>query len=1107
MVAGAGIEFDKELMKRKITLLLFLFCHLHGAMAQEATLSGVVNQYTRVKAVLNSCQIRVDHPGFYSVGEQVLLIQMKGAVIDKTNTPGFGALLSLNRAGLFEFNYIDSVNGDTVTLAYQLKSANYDVNARMQMVSVPTYDVIRTNGLVYPRSWDGITGGIVVMEARDSLVLNNSIYADSAGFRGGLRSGANYTCNMMDYSYSEYGTPYHGGYKGESFVLRDAQHISGRGPYATGGGGGNNHNTGGGGGGNFSTGGLGGKQSYVNSGIQGCNDTLTENGGIGGRSFAYGAFNDRVFPGGGGGGGHQNDLPSNGGGEGGMGGHGGGIVIIVSPLIHSNNSTISANGGNVDTISGRDGAGGGGGGGSILLYSNRVSGQLFLETKGGQGGDNNSHTNLSFNLGGTHGTGGGGGGGYIGFGASSVPANVQMEQSGGRAGQVLNTASHNYNGTYGAVPGSGGGTLTSVALPRNSQMCMLSSIDARDDIDSVAKDGVVSVKVKKNDTYNRRVRVRLCRPPVNGTAVVEHFDSIRYTPAPGFSGKDSLLYCLCTVLSPEVCDSASVYIQVNTVKISAVSDFAQTYVNTPVLIPVLDNDTLNTPPSVSLRTAPLYGTAVWNGSSFEYVPAPGYIGTDSFAYRICSSSSPVVCDSAWVFVRVDRGVEANNDFVSTRTGVPVIIHPKSNDVLNLAVVISILKYPENGAVQIISGDSLRYTPQTGFFGSDTIKYKICSVNPAGVCDSAFIYIGVFPPLSAADDYVQTTSGRITGLRPVTNDTAVAPYILSIHSGPRHGNATVSGSDSIYYQSEPGFRGRDSIVYLLCSGAVPGLCDTAVIHIQISSPVEANDDRSSTLEDVAVDIAVKQNDMETEPTRLAGHTPPHHGSVTYTGSGARYTPLPDYHGTDSFRYFLCTQASPVICDSAWVFMDIIPVNDPPIAVFDTATTYRNRSRLIDVLLNDIEPDGDSLILHLLSQPQNGNVSMEGSSFLYRPARNYTGADRFRYVICDDASPSLCDSTDVFIEVLERKSLQIPNGISPNGDNVNDAWVIDGIDLIHENEVLILNRWGEVVWEAKNYDNSWTGLNKRGEPLPDGTYYYVIRSPYEEDVIKGFIVIQR
>lgn len=60
--------------------------------------------------------------------------------------------------------------------------------------------------------------------------------------------------------------------------------------------------------------------------------------------------------------------------------------------------------------------------------------------------------------------------------------------------------------------------------------------------------------------------------------------------------------------------------------------------------------------------------------------------------------------------------------------------------------------------------------------------------------------------------------------------------------------------------------------------------------------------------------------------------------------------------------------------------------------------------------------------------------------------------------------------------------IPNGITPNGDGYNDQWIITGCDQC---KVWIYNRWGSLIYESTNYDNSWDGDNN-----PSGAYYYII-----------------
>lgn len=75
------------------------------------------------------------------------------------------------------------------------------------------------------------------------------------------------------------------------------------------------------------------------------------------------------------------------------------------------------------------------------------------------------------------------------------------------------------------------------------------------------------------------------------------------------------------------------------------------------------------------------------------------------------------------------------------------------------------------------------------------------------------------------------------------------------------------------------------------------------------------------------------------------------------------------------------------------------------------------------------------------------------------------------------------------------LLIHNFITPNHDGKNDQWIIGNIEqeAYQNNRVTIVNRWGQSVWEAINYDNEtvvWDGRNDMGELLPEGTYFYEI-----------------
>ena len=89
-----------------------------------------------------------------------------------------------------------------------------------------------------------------------------------------------------------------------------------------------------------------------------------------------------------------------------------------------------------------------------------------------------------------------------------------------------------------------------------------------------------------------------------------------------------------------------------------------------------------------------------------------------------------------------------------------------------------------------------------------------------------------------------------------------------------------------------------------------------------------------------------------------------------------------------------------------------------------------------------------------------------------------------------------------------TLKFYSGLTPNGDGLNDLWVIDNIELFSENKVQIFSRWGEEVWSGKNYNNVdvvWEGLNKNGNKMIEATYFYVVE--INGQIYKGWVEITR
>ena len=104
---------------------------------------------------------------------------------------------------------------------------------------------------------------------------------------------------------------------------------------------------------------------------------------------------------------------------------------------------------------------------------------------------------------------------------------------------------------------------------------------------------------------------------------------------------------------------------------------------------------------------------------------------------------------------------------------------------------------------------------------------------------------------------------------------------------------------------------------------------------------------------------------------------------------------------------------------------------------------------------------------------------------------------------------CSVTDtVLVEVKSNvgQLLFIPNVLTPNNDGYNDTWKIDNIQLFPSNSVIIVNRWGDVVFRSNNYNNEFDG-NFSGGLLPSGTYYYMLDLGQGWVIFKGDVTIIR
>jgi len=189
-----------------------------------------------------------------------------------------------------------------------------------------------------------------------------------------------------------------------------------------------------------------------------------------------------------------------------------------------------------------------------------------------------------------------------------------------------------------------------------------------------------------------------------------------------------------------------------------------------------------------------------------------------------------------------------------------------------------------------------------------------------------------------------------------------------------------------------------------------------------APTSANDSYT-TAEDTPLSIAapgVLGNDSDLDGDSLtamlvSGVT---NGSLTLNSDGSfTYTPNLNFIGSDSFTY----KANDGQADSnaATVVITVTAMNDAPVAGDDFYSTSQGQAITVPapgVLVNDVDPDGDSLTVFLASGVTNGSLTLNSDgSFAYTPFSNFSGTETFVYQASDGIDNSNAASVDVKLKM--------------------------------------------------------------------------------------------
>ncbi len=194
------------------------------------------------------------------------------------------------------------------------------------------------------------------------------------------------------------------------------------------------------------------------------------------------------------------------------------------------------------------------------------------------------------------------------------------------------------------------------------------------------------------------------------------------------------------------------------------------------------------------------------------------------------------------------------------------------------------------------------------------------------------------------------------------------------------------------------------------------------------------------------------------------------------------------------------------------IEIADQNDPPTDIELSNNTIEDESPLESIIgeLSTIDPDSGDVHTYTIESGVGGDdndmFAIDGNNLIVAEFLDFETQELyFVRIRSTDSEGEFVEKSFAITVTDVIEALQVADYISPNGDDVNDYWQIQNVELYSSYSVLIFNEFGQVVFEVpSDYDNSWDA-SYNGKALPDGIYYYVLSNTLNATQFKGTITV--
>jgi cysteine-rich repeat protein len=506
---------------------------------------------------------------------------------------------------------------------------------------------------------------------------------------------------------------------------------------------------------------------------------------------------------------------------------------------------------------------------------------------------------------------------------------------------------------------------------------------------------------------------------------------ITFTPPVDFLGTATFTY---TLSDGTATDTATVTVAVGGINDApvAVADAVTATEDTALVIPAADllaNDTDVDGQTLTITAVaePVGGTVALDGTAVTFTPTPDFNGAGSFTYTITDGADEATATVTVTIAAVNDPPVAVADAVSIVEDDPLLLtvstllaNDTDRDVADVLTVTEV-SAPVNGTV-VLDGTDITFTPAPDFNGTASFVYTVSDGTETA---TATVTVTVGPgndvPV-AADDSASTAEDVPLVLAAATllaNDTDIdTGDILRVFDvrDPVNGTVVLDG-ETITFTPAPDFDGTASFVYTLTDG---DQFDTATVTVAVGAVNDAPvavDDAATTDEDTLVviataDLLANDTDADADTLTVTAVGNAVNGTAVLNGGDITFTPAPNVTGQASFEY---TVTDGEASDVGVVTINVLPVNDAPVAVDDAVTTAEEVVLVIpaaDLLANDSDIDNATLTISAVTGGIGGSVVLAGTDVTFTPDADFTGAASFGYTVSDG---TLTDTGTVAVTV--------------------------------------------------------------------------------------------